>query len=445
MNFSQVQKSFKKIIEYGMYLLVFLLPWQTRFIFSREINGEFWEYGSFSIYGTEILLLFLLILAISFKLKNQEKHVENKKFNYLICGFLSIIFLSSVWALDYKLSLFFGLRILEGIGIFWLLTSFNFSRVKIAWSLVLAGFSQSILAIWQFASQNIFACKWLGMSVQDPSALGVSVVETIGGRFLRSYGSLSHPNILAGFLVICLLLCIWLLTTRSLHFAPACRFGRDDKEKAFLIFIFFTLLLGLFLTFSRAAWLAFLVSMIIILFWLVKKKNFKLIKNLLIPGILFLIILGAIFQSLILTRFSLETRLEIKSNQERVSGIKQAKELSKKYFYHGLGAGNYTLGLYELNKNFQVWEYQPVHNVYLLILVELGIIGLVIFLLFILEILKWIWKKSGGDDFEKMIITIIIISILIMMLFDHWWWTMYFGIIFFAVVLGFMCKKNNYV
>ncbi|HLD86138.1 MAG TPA: hypothetical protein VJA28_01660, partial [Patescibacteria group bacterium] len=54
--------SAEKIREYLFYLLVFLLPWQARYIFhDPQLFGETWEYGRLSLYGWDILLVVLVI------------------------------------------------------------------------------------------------------------------------------------------------------------------------------------------------------------------------------------------------------------------------------------------------------------------------------------------------------------------------------------------------
>jgi len=58
-------KFINKTIEYGLYLLVFALPIQTRWIIKAgALNGGPWEYGTYSLYATDILLLLLLLLFI---------------------------------------------------------------------------------------------------------------------------------------------------------------------------------------------------------------------------------------------------------------------------------------------------------------------------------------------------------------------------------------------
>ena len=80
------QKKLNKIIEYGLYLLVFLLPIQTRWIIKA---GELNEYGTISLYGTDILLIILAVLFIVAKFQILNK-IQNSKFKILFISSLSL-------------------------------------------------------------------------------------------------------------------------------------------------------------------------------------------------------------------------------------------------------------------------------------------------------------------------------------------------------------------
>ena len=67
---------FKRIIEYGLYLLVFLLPIQTRWIIKPgELNGGYLEYGTVSLYITDIVLIALLLLFVVFYFKTRKLEI----------------------------------------------------------------------------------------------------------------------------------------------------------------------------------------------------------------------------------------------------------------------------------------------------------------------------------------------------------------------------------
>ena len=113
----------KKLVEYGLYLLVFLLPIQTRWI----INPGASEYETYSVYGTDILLLVLLGLFAVYNVtpsnpagRRNTQHVtkknkENEKKKSVMCYVMSdtciwwyiagleLIILISIFIADNKL------------------------------------------------------------------------------------------------------------------------------------------------------------------------------------------------------------------------------------------------------------------------------------------------------------------------------------------------------
>lgn len=180
-------------------------------------------------------------------------------------------------------------------------------------------------------------------------------------------------------------------------------------------------------------------------------------------------ILTVIYQDPLSSRLESQTRLEVKSNYERIVYFTQAKQLVEQNWYKGVGLGNYTLALYDhLPEKREAWFYQPVHNVYFLICVELGLGGFIIFILLFIEIFKKIYyfnfpEYSGllsvFDLFQHKTVfkfykeriywflcfAAIFIMLLVIMVFDHYLWTMYFGIMLFWLCLGLLLKQISLI
>ena len=210
----EIMTKIQKIIEYGLYALVFLLPIQTRWIIKAgEINGGYSEYGTISLYGTDILLSVLLSLFVVYKLCQRQQVTSYKlqvtRIWWMIAGLELFIFISIFFAPDKVLAVYrYGVFLL-GVGLFWLVVSAYYDRLKLAYAFLGGVMFQAGLGIWQFFSQSSFASKWLGLAAHDPAELGTSVVETLdGGRWLRAYGGLDHPNVLGGLVVIGILLIV---------------------------------------------------------------------------------------------------------------------------------------------------------------------------------------------------------------------------------------------
>jgi O-antigen ligase len=456
-----------KTIEYLFYLFIFLLPWQTRWIWHYgSLNGGQSEYLTFSLYGTEILLWLILVLAIIYKIrvKDEEAGILNYKIlDFYILFFLLLVIsaLSIFWSLDRQVAFYYLIKFLEGFALLVFIINFKFNYLNAAGALVLAGLVQSILAICQFLIQQVWASKWLGLAEQLPQTLGTSVVESDGIRWLRAYGSLAHPNILAGFLVIsCLLLVILIIL------------ARHKREKVFLWLCWLIILAGLFFTFSKSAFLALAIGFLflsIFIFLSQEKKAKVIMSQLIFSGFLVLAVLTLFYRPLVFTRLNGEERLEQKSLSERSLYFEQAKNLIKANWLKGTGLGNYTLALYnQLPEKQPAWSYQPVHNIYLLVATELGVLGFIIFILLIIESLRKIYhfkiEESLGlleifrqfnlgniYDFYRQRFyfflgtTAIFLALLVLMAFDHYFWTQYFGIMLWWLGLGLWLKQAGMV
>jgi O-antigen ligase len=420
-------KILEKIINYGAALFVLLLPWQTRWIFKEaSLNGDVWEYGRFSLYASEILLLALLALAAvrwliyylklsrSQQIKETITEFKGLKFAVILLALwaLATIF----WAKDHLLAWYAWLKLAEGIGLFWLVKTqlAQAGRKLLIYSLVVSGVIQSIVGMSQWFWQAFPENKWLGLAGLNPGVLGTSVVEAGGLRYLRAYGAFPHPNILAGFLAVCLLTCLIFISKDS-----------SAKLKFWLQSAAVMLTGGLFLTFSRAGWLA--VTICVISYWLINYQS-KAIKDFIRPSLycLLVFLVFSLFNlNLITSRVVGNERLEIKSNTERLTSYQQVGTIIKSHWYRGVGLGNYTLSLFQKNYLLPGWAYQPAHNIYLLALSELGLIGLIIFGLLIFQAFKL-----------KNQFWILLLAVLILGLFDHYFMTLFSGLMIWWLVLS---------
>jgi O-antigen ligase len=447
-------KVWNKIIEYGLYSLVFLLSWQTRWIIKA---GEM-EYGTYSLYGTDILLLIILLLFIIFNFQfSIFKQFSISEFSkiWLVITFLDLfVFVSIFFADDGWLALYKYGWFLLGVGLFWLVTSANYNRMKLLWVMLAGIFLQACLGIYQFLFQKSFASKWLGMALHNPAELGVSVVETIGAdgigeRWLRAYGGMDHPNVLGGVLAVGVLFLIGYLVNKfsifNFQFSNNFQFlNFQTRFKLFYYFIILLFLLALFFTFSRGAWAGLLVGVFLSLFIFLIKKDFlkqrELLKIILVGGVL-VFFLFSLFGNLVTTRLSQNTRLEVKSTEERMESFSEAKAIIKNNWLFGAGIGNYTLALEKNNPGQEKWNYQPVHNVFLLVWAETGIFGLVGFLS-VLGLLGWSLVRQ-----KKYFGLSILLTLVIMMMVDHWYWSLHFGVLWLWLVVGlvFYKEENNLI
>ncbi len=303
---------------------------------------------------------------------------------------------------------------------------------KVLYAFVIGLLGPAVLGIYQFIAGSSPASTVLGLAAYEASESGVSVVESLSGRFLRAYGSFQHPNIFGGYLAIGLLALIML---------P--RWFKKETDRLGFYIIAVILATTFVLTFSRSAWLAFFVSAAIggwIILWEHRIAARKALPFLLIA-------MAAIVMTLIMfwepvsARFHPTYRLEAISIEERQTGYSQFLPTVQDKILFGVGVGNYTVELAEDNPGVPIWAFQPVHNSILLVLGEVGIVGLFFFIL---------WAASVDRINYKALPSSVAIgalsmgaAILIIAFFDHYLFSLWSGLALVAVVFAMTLRLSE--
>lgn len=422
----------KKFLYFLISILLFLIPLQTRFVWHwGKINGGDWEYGTNSIFGTQILLWIIIFLfSIYFYrsgfVKNVFSKINFKKYNKKLLGLLIFAGFGLFFILR---NLFFGnffsdmpLHFVEVMCLVMIILFLKLDFKQITWPIWLSGVVQGILAFGQFITQNIWGSKYLGLAEHTASQAGSAVLEFSGERWLRAYGSFGWPNTLGIFLGVVLVLGIIL-------------YLKTDNKKLKLIISSGQLIIlsGLILSFSRGAWIAVLSGLIYLLIF--NFKNYKIIlKNYiyyLLLIFLFIIILLPLFQS----RFNLNNRVEFNSISERIGEVEYYKNVLNNNLWWGTGLGAYTYKMYSNFPDLKSWDYNPVHNIYLLFLVEFGLItSLLVLFLIVYYLPKFI--KQNPVYFATLLVLIVA------GFFDHWSLSSYSGVLFFGVIFVIIKKPR---
>lgn len=423
---------FKKVFKYFFYLFIFILPWQTKLILhSGETN-----YTEISLYVNQAVLLIVLFAFFIYKFRSKDFKEHIPEVWYFLAGLELFIFGSFFVAFDQVLAFYHYLIFLEALGLFYLLregTIFKgyeescLNKVTVIYVFLVSIFFQAGLGIYQFLTQSSFAFKYLGLAAHDPQNLGVAVVEAASGRFLRAYGGFDHPNIFGGVLAMAIILAVYLLVKKKVLNS-----NREVIESIFLFIFYFSALLALFFTFSRTAWLALAIGLVVLLVSLIINRDRWMIGRflaLVFFSAIFLFIIVKPYQDLLMVRIEADSRLEQKSLDERRTYFEQAKGLIKNNFVFGVGIGNYTDTLNNQEANIKpAFVNQPVHNVFLLLLAENGILALIFFLGFLVCLIL----KDRRETYSWAII----ITLLVLMMFDHWLISLPYGVLFLFLILG---------
>lgn len=459
MQTTKLNTYFQQAGAWGLYLFTFLIPWQARYFIDRAmIGGQEWEYGSLSIYLTEALLLLLVVFAFIAHRKNsqEEWHYRGRRAMniFLLPGFLILVTLAlSFFAMNQEIAFSATWRLLEGVAILYILNELTYSVHTLAWWFVGSAVVQSVLAMFQFFSQHINASSILGLAAKYPEIAGVSVVETTGERFLRAYGSFPHPNVLAAFLGLALIFTLGLL------FA-----FRNKWERYCVLAVVPLLSFAMVLTFSRAGALFMVISISVIFIYLLTNKMqvlFRLACRWLIAFILPIILFAVLNQNIFFERYLSPSIADSASVTDRLSQYQEARLLIADNWLKGVGIGNYTYAISQRHPELGGASLQPIHNILLLSLVELGVFGAALFISILIEIVKIIMRfkanygqemlvifnkfDHGKEMYDKdygtithwyVILCGAMVGILAWFFFDHFFWTLYSGIMMFWFTLG---------
>lgn len=424
-----------RITQLGFYLFIILLPWQARyFIAPAFIQGSYWEYGTLSIYAADLLILALFILVLISILINQS--IVHSRFPQGLGLFLLIwivwLFLNTFMAVNPMVASFRLAPMLLASSCFLMVFFIPVRIYGIAWSFVIGTLWPAFLAIFQFINQEVLPSTLLGIASQSADIAGVSVIELADSRFLRIYGSLSHPNVLGGWLVLGLVAVVFLYITSQSRLA-----------KLLLISVFPLLTLALVLTFSRSAIVSLVIALglwlTLTLFTATAEKRALMAPLFRIAVFVFIAVVtfNLVMSDLSFSRISADNRLERISIEERLTDFAHFKDFLREKWFTGVGLNNYTVVLAQSDDwSKPAWRYQPAHNMYILALLELGLIGFAIFSVFLIGVAVGI-KKAIEVDFLKASFSVVLLAVmLIISLVDHYWWSSHFGIFVFWLILG---------
>lgn len=422
----------RRITQWLIPVCIILLPFQTQIILKEGVlRGQVWQYGTLGVYATDVLILVIVVLTLIFGYKDGPRRL---RMIWTVTGVLALtVFFSIYFSTRQEVSWYHFAVFLIGWALAWVLAHHRPSLQTLGAAFGLSGALQSAVAIIQFYSQRVGASSILGMALHDPSVAGQSVIESGGERFLRAYGMFPHPNILAGFLVVCALIVVgWYLAARS-------RTERSTALAGYLV-----ILTGLFLTFSRTGWAALAAATG--LFWfcsLYLPSYRKFLRNLSLLVFASLLLFGmmtVIHRNLVFTRIAGGTRLETASIEDREVGFQDAAEILHTSWLTGVGIGTFTSTVHDRVAPLRpLWQVQPVHNIYFLIAAELGIFGVLFFLVLIAEVvqsLAHVVSLHGPPSLLALVSMSAFVALLLIGLFDHYLWSLHAGMLIFWAVIG---------
>lgn len=405
----------KDIIKSSLLYILFVLPFNITYqlphsveILSTEIQiSNPYVMGIFVNYLVPTISIldigvFVMLLAYVFQngLRQFLSEIVEMKNGFLV--FLFLLLIQTLYHFDF-LVLFNSVRFSAYLLVFILMAKNPFlGKLKLTtifYLFLINTLIQVTIGIMQFSQGASLSLDFLGESQVVSGMQGSSFVELGGQLFLRSYGTFPHPNVLAGYLILSFILGI-------------CIIKRDLLKGIVLATFSF---MGIIFTLSR---ISICMCIIILLFMLLKKvlrreifylRSFFLFER---------------FESLVL---GLD-----RSFDERRKLFDAGLKVLRENWLLGTGIGRFTeaMELFVPRAKNNVLLLQPVHNIFLLLLSDLGVLGSLAYL----YILIYLFIKR----FRRVSLYsgILLFTVVVIGLFDHYFFSMPQGLVLFYVFLS---------
>jgi O-antigen ligase len=108
--------------------------------------------------------------------------------------------------------------------------------------------------------------------------------------------------------------------------------------------------------------------------------------------------------------------------------------------WFGVGLNNFVYRLPKISRESgNIWMFQPVHNMSLLVFTEAGLFGLFIFYAIIYHAIK---RRLYDKRIISRNIALILITVITLGVADHYFLTLQQNQLMFAIILGLSFKKN---
>jgi len=412
---SFIKITLSKLEKYLFYLLIILLPVNLgkHFIFPFSyVNGILVDYLIPTLYLTDLLILGLLSLwavreAKLPRLLGLIKDLKERKIILILLLFLISLAPSVILVDNQPAAVYRYLKISEYIFLaFYIARNYKFKDIfsKLSFLLSIGALFEGVLVLAQFIKQtSIFGYLFLGEPVFNSSMFGVAKYEIFNRLLVRPYGTFPHPNVMGGYFA---LLIPWFI----FRFVEA---RRCDLRKQTLWWglVLVVCVTGFLLSFSRTAIIVGILGSLGVLWWVGNLGHKKEIK--IIPAVISLSISRRIF----------------------LAGA-AFKAIQEKPFF-GVGLNNFTVYLARSRSLLEETRYlQPVHNVFLLIFAESGVLAGVLFVLFLGSVVISLMRPIRPMG-PMTLPAISLIQIVLISLSDHYFWTIQQTSIFFWLIIGF--------
>jgi len=364
-----------------------------------------------------------MALFIPWVIRNWGKFLQDiKKAKFLLIIFLTLVLLNLVFSSQLPLSAIKWLKVLELVllGIYINVRKDIFTQKNISIVLFSSLTFVSLVGILQFVrGQTLGSLLYFvgerSFSIFTP---GIALVNILGKNYLRAYSTFPHPNALAGFIGALLLFL----------------FPSIVKQKNLLIKIALLLVaLTFVLTFSLSSFVGIVICSLIYYFskcqTLIKKIPNFIIVLFFIVSLVFSYLAGPVLKTS--SQFS-------KSTTERLELADVSVKVFSNHWLVGTGLNTFIPNEVKFaDREKDIWLLQPVHNIYLLILTETGVLGMLLLYILLSKLLATATRQPKSN------IYLAILFIFITSLFDHYWFTSQQNLLLLPLLFGISFREKN--
>ncbi|RJR26875.1 O-antigen ligase domain-containing protein [candidate division WWE3 bacterium] len=409
----------RKLSKFLFFSLLAALPVNLGYHFiitQAYAGGLLIDYLIPTIFLPDIVATFLIgAWALERNFKNDLKSLLSKRYFAIAVWFLFVMFLSLFMSNRFLPSATFFTRTFLYTGVMlYASLRFDYARdLKIYANIIaVTTLALGILGILQYSFQGSVFDNYLILGEQPYSANtpSISKENVLGHTKVPAYGLFRHPNIFGGILSIYLVIIVFL------HYLIS--------PKIFRMVVLFGSFALLF-TFSYFSWISFGIGLLI--YFLGRTGTF----------LARAFVLSAFVFSFFIPVFRFLSASENPSIYRRSNLLDASYKIVKSDYLFGVGINN-SVVLLEKNIPWtrDIRFVQPVHNIYALLVLEIGIIGLLLFLsLFYTGFSK---LKSNTLFLQAALLQIIFLGC-----FDHYFVTIHQPWLLLWLTLGIVLNVSD--
>lgn len=394
--------------------------------------GIYFTYQSVLLYASDALAgLTLLVWGIERGLRREPIRLGPRPVLIVGLALFMACGLSAVLAYDRVLAFAFIAHLILLAG--WYLVCLNDppSAPTLGWIMAGVVLFQSGIGLLQVAAQQTWSTSlpWPGALTANTSGASV-VVNAAGTRWLRAYGTMPHPNILGGTLIVYLAGVVErFLSTGRRWWLGVLALG----------------LLALGLTFSRAAWLGAGVFLVGALFFLppVYRSRLRAMAavSLAAGALAMLPLFSFLWERALLS--NQVVAVEQGSLDVRARLTRASVRIILTHPWAGVGVGNFVKYA-RLEAGPEELPAESVHNVFLLIMSETGLLGGLAYLAGAGVVAGYLWKHRRAPDLSRYVWALAVAGVMVSGLFDHFWWSLPPLRMVWVTAIGlWMCERSD--